>query len=113
MKDLQRRQGLTYLFISHNLAVVRHVSDQVGVMYLGRLVELAEKKTLFNASSPPLYADAAGCDTRHPHERSRANAGARRGSESFAATARLHVQPALSACHRALSSGTAGAASKW
>ncbi|MEP7056235.1 MAG: oligopeptide/dipeptide ABC transporter ATP-binding protein [Caldimonas sp.] len=47
MKDLQNRQGLTYLFISHNLAVVRHVSDQVGVMYLGRVVELAEKATLF------------------------------------------------------------------
>ncbi|HKX41251.1 MAG TPA: oligopeptide/dipeptide ABC transporter ATP-binding protein [Burkholderiaceae bacterium] len=47
MKDLQRRQGLTYLFISHNLAVVRHVSDQVGVMYLGRLVELADKAELF------------------------------------------------------------------
>ncbi|MCZ2441728.1 MAG: ABC transporter ATP-binding protein, partial [Burkholderiales bacterium] len=47
MKDLQRRQGLTYLFISHNLAVVRHVSDEVGVMYLGRLVELAPKKLLF------------------------------------------------------------------
>ncbi len=47
MKDLQTRQGLTYLFISHNLAVVRHVSDHVGVMYLGRLVELADKHTLF------------------------------------------------------------------
>ncbi|TSE19428.1 Oligopeptide transport ATP-binding protein OppF [Tepidimonas alkaliphilus] len=47
MKDLQRQHGLTYLFISHNLAVVRHVSDQVGVMYLGRLVELADKRTLF------------------------------------------------------------------
>ena len=47
MKDLQHRQGLTYLFISHNLAVVRHVSDQVGVMYLGRLVELADKAELF------------------------------------------------------------------
>ncbi len=47
MKDLQRRQGLTYLFISHNLAVVRHVSDQVGVMYLGRVVELADKAELF------------------------------------------------------------------
>ena len=47
MKDLQRKQGLTYLFISHNLAVVRHVSDQVGVMYLGRLVELADKADLF------------------------------------------------------------------
>jgi peptide/nickel transport system ATP-binding protein len=47
MKDLQRQQGLTYLFISHNLAVVRHVSDEVGVMYLGRLVELAQKAELF------------------------------------------------------------------
>jgi peptide/nickel transport system ATP-binding protein len=47
MKNLQRRHGLTYLFISHNLAVVRHVSDQVGVMYLGRLVELAGKHQLF------------------------------------------------------------------
>ena len=47
MKDLQREHGLTYLFISHNLAVVRHVSDEVGVMYLGRLVELADKALLF------------------------------------------------------------------
>ena len=47
MKDLQRSRGLTYLFISHNLAVVRHVSDRVGVMYLGRLVESAAKAGLF------------------------------------------------------------------
>lgn len=53
MKELQRRQGLTYLFISHNLAVVRHMSDQVGVMYLGRLVELADKHTLFDNPRHP------------------------------------------------------------
>ena len=53
MKDLQRKQGLTYLFISHNLAVVRHVSDQVGVMYLGRLVELADKGELFARARHP------------------------------------------------------------
>ena len=53
MKDLQRKQGLTYLFISHNLAVVRHVSDEVGVMYLGRLVELAPKRALFAAPRHP------------------------------------------------------------
>jgi len=53
MKDLQRQRGLTYLFISHNLAVVRHVSDRVGVMYLGRLVELADKAPLFAAPRHP------------------------------------------------------------
>ena len=47
MKDLQASRGLGYLFISHNLAVVRHVSDRVGVMYLGRLVEIADKRELF------------------------------------------------------------------
>ena len=53
MKDLQRQRGLTYLFISHNLAVVRHVSDQVGVMYLGRLVEVADKQALFASPRHP------------------------------------------------------------
>ncbi|MBK8073212.1 MAG: dipeptide ABC transporter ATP-binding protein [Ramlibacter sp.] len=53
MKDLQNSLGLTYLFISHNLAVVRHVSDDVGVMYLGRLVELAPKQTLFSSPQHP------------------------------------------------------------
>ncbi|MDB5901063.1 MAG: putative type dipeptide/oligopeptide transport system, ATP-binding component [Ramlibacter sp.] len=53
MKDLQRKHGLTYLFISHNLAVVRHVSDRVGVMYLGRLVELAGKHQLFGQPRHP------------------------------------------------------------
>jgi peptide/nickel transport system ATP-binding protein len=47
MKDLQREFGLTYLFISHNLAVIYQVSDRIGVMYLGRLVEIAETDRLF------------------------------------------------------------------
>ncbi len=53
MKNLQRERGLTYLFISHNLAVVHHVSDQVGVMYLGRIVELAPKHALFDTPRHP------------------------------------------------------------
>jgi peptide/nickel transport system ATP-binding protein len=47
MKGLQRQFGLTYLFISHDLAVVYHISDYVGVMYLGRVVEWSDKRTLF------------------------------------------------------------------
>ena len=53
MRDLQRRLGLTYLFISHNLAVVHHIADRVGVMYLGRIVEMAPKHVLFSAPRHP------------------------------------------------------------
>jgi peptide/nickel transport system ATP-binding protein len=53
MKDLQREHGLTYLFISHNLAVVSHISTRVGVMYLGRIVEIAATKTLFERPLHP------------------------------------------------------------
>ncbi len=47
MRELQQRLQLTYLFISHNLAVVRHMSDQLGVMYLGRIVEIGPGDTIF------------------------------------------------------------------
>jgi peptide/nickel transport system ATP-binding protein len=53
MKGLQRRLGLTVLFISHDLSVVHHMSDFVGVMYLGRLVEWADKRTLFRRPRHP------------------------------------------------------------
>jgi len=53
MVDLQRRLQLTYLFISHNLAVVYHISTRVGVMYLGRLVEVAPTETLFRRPKHP------------------------------------------------------------
>jgi peptide/nickel transport system ATP-binding protein len=53
MTELQERLGLTYLFISHNLAVVSHVADRVGVMYLGRVVELAGADALFAAPRHP------------------------------------------------------------
>ena len=53
MLSVQKKVGLTYLFISHNLSVVHHISDRVGVMYLGRLVELAPKAELFKAPGHP------------------------------------------------------------
>ncbi len=48
LADLKQELGLSYLFIAHGLAVVKHVSDRVGVMYLGKLVELADKKDLYD-----------------------------------------------------------------
>ena len=56
MRDLQDRLGLTYLLISHNLAVVRHMASRVGVMYLGRIVEISPAKEIFR-------------DPRHPYTR--------------------------------------------
>jgi oligopeptide/dipeptide ABC transporter ATP-binding protein len=56
LKDLQGRLGLSYLFIAHDLAVVKHVADRVAVMYLGQIVEIAPTEALF-------------ADPRHPYTR--------------------------------------------
>ena len=53
LMDLQKELKLTYLFISHNLSVVKHISDQIAVMYLGKLVEMADHETIFNAPQHP------------------------------------------------------------
>jgi oligopeptide/dipeptide ABC transporter ATP-binding protein len=53
LKDLQREMGLAYLFISHNLAVVEHISDRIAVMYLGRVVEYTDKNALFTRPQHP------------------------------------------------------------
>lgn len=57
LKDLQQELGLTYLFISHDLSVVEHISDTIGVMYLGNLVEHGEKKKIFSNPLHP-YTEA-------------------------------------------------------
>lgn len=53
LEDLQKEFGLTYLFISHDLSMVRHIADRIGVMYLGKLVELAPSETLYRRPGHP------------------------------------------------------------
>ena len=66
LEDLQDELGPTYLFIAHDLAVVRHISDRVAVMYLGKVVEIGPAEDALRGAAPPLHPGAAvgGADPR-------------------------------------------------
>ena len=111
LADLRRDLGLTYIFISHNLAVVEHVASEVAVMYLGRIVERNETDALFRDAAPSLHAGAA-------RERADAGAGPRRSgrrprryhARSGQHPARLPLPSALPHRGRALPQRAAAAA---
>ena len=73
LQDLQEQQGLTYMFVTHDLSVVRHISDDICVMYLGQLVETSPSKELFLKPLHPytkaLLSAIPSTDIDHPHER--------------------------------------------
>ncbi|OIJ16252.1 peptide ABC transporter substrate-binding protein [Anaerobacillus arseniciselenatis] len=69
MNDLQEEFGLTYLFIAHDLSVVKHISDRIGVMYLGRMMEVTDKRTLYkNPMHPYTQALLSAIPKSHPSE---------------------------------------------
>ena len=73
LQDLQKSEGLTYMFVTHDLSVVRHISNDICVMYLGQLVETSPSKELFYNTLHPytkaLLSAIPSIDIHHPHKR--------------------------------------------
>ena len=95
MRELQQRLRLTYLFISHNLAVIHHIADRVGVMYLGRIVELAPTKRLFAAPRHPYTRMLLAAVPDLAMTGQKRDRRGRRGSESARPARRVRVSSAL------------------
>ena len=96
MIDLKTRLGLTYVYVTHDLASAKFFCDRVAIMYLGRIVEIGTVDQIFARTQAPVHA---GADPRDPGARPRQGAAARpaarRGARRGAAAARLLVPPAL------------------
>ena len=109
MRDLQERLGLTYLFISHNLAVVRHMATRIGVMYLGRVVEIAPTAELFAAPRHPYARMLLDAVPDLAMTGRAAQNGRRRDPQSDRPAAGLRLQSPLPVGVRALPRGCAPA----
>ena len=112
MIGLQERLGLTYLFIAHDLAVVRHISDRIVVLYLGRVVETAPSQELVRAAAASVHqlADLGGAGAGSASgTQPTAHRIAGRGAERDRSALRLPVPHPLPRRGRALRRGNAGA----
>ena len=99
LEELQETRQLTYLFIAHDLAIVKHISDRIGVMYLGHLVELADGERIIQVSAPSLYTDAvvsdSDCGSRSECSKETYETG-RRNTKSVKSTVRMSISHQMS-----------------
>ena len=90
LEDLQEEFGLSYVFVAHDLSVVRHVSDRIAVMYLGKIVEVSPAEELYAQADPPVHRRAAG---RDPDPGPAREPRPRRGRWSRASRRRRSIPP--------------------
>ena len=112
LDDLQDEFKLTYIFVAHDLGVIRHVSDRIAVMYLGKIVEIGPAEEVYNQADPPLHALAArlAADPGPEGERGARADGARgRPAEPGQSARRLPLSHPLSLRNRDLLRGRAAA----
>ena len=96
LADLQREKQTSYLFISHDLGVVRYLSDRIAVLYLGRLMEIGPAEEVFDGAAPPVHRGAAVGDPV-ARRRARADPPQRRDPQRRQPAVRLRVPHALPA----------------
>ena len=102
LKELQRELGLTYLFIAHNMGVVEHISDRVAVMYLGRVVELAQQEAVYrDPRHPYTLALMSAIPVPDPDARRQRIILTRRRAQPDQHPGRLPLPPAMLAVRRA------------
>ena len=113
LEELQEKLDLTYLFIAHDLSVVRHISDRVAVMYLGHIMEIAERDAIYSQPASPLYRGTAlrSADSRSRRGQSAQPHSARgRGTQPAEPANRMRVPSEVPQGHRGMSRGGAGVA---